>query len=308
MPAYLTPERYKTMGFGIDLSDMDNAELAALCAQASAWVDSYCLAPRLPQAHDFRGGVVTGEQHAWRYPESPFDIGQRKAYPFHWPITKINQFRIYVTNTQYVEIDPNQLFVNNSLRYVEVVSLALTSAGLFNALIIPNVGLATPTVRMNYEYGWSFQETGEVLEPTDGQTYRAQNQFWHTDAGREPVVMLDGIAQTSGFAIDANEGTVTFDADLEAGTVVSAAYYYKLPPEIQFATGHIVTWLHSSAEIASRGMARLDSLDIGEVKMRRPRETEGVRGGQAGIKDLDLLVPEAAAFLYSYRFDAVSVR
>lgn len=322
MPAYLTPARYKKMAFGIDTSELDDIELAALCSQATTMVNAYCLAPRLPQAHDFRGGTVTNEQHQWRYPETPFDIGQRKAFPFHWPIKKMNQFRIYVTNTQYVGIDPTELFVNNSLRYVEVVSLALTSAGLFNALVIPNIGLATPVVRMAYDYGWDFIEPGEMLLPDDGQVWRAQNQWWYseqtgTDAmgfpiGGAPVITIDGVVATSGFTIDYDEGTVTLDSDMPPATTVEAAYHYKLPAEIQWATGHIVTYLHAEGEMFARGMGHLDRMAIGEVSMARTRKQDAYNYDQGGggslVTDLAQLVPEAANLLSSYRFDGVVVR
>lgn len=321
MPAYLTPARYKKMAFGIDTSELDDIELAALCSQATTMVNAYCLAPRLPQAHDFRGGTVTNEQHQWRYPETPFDIGQRKAYPFHWPIKKMNEFRIYVTNTQYVGIDATELFVNNSLRYVEVVSLALTSAGLFNALVVPNIGLATPVVRLSYDYGWAFYEPGEQLNTDDGQVYRAQNQWWYADQqgtdamgfpiGGPATVYIDGIDDPSTYSIDYDEGIVILGDGVTASSV-TATYYYKLPPEIQWATGHIVTYLHAEGEMFARGMGHLDRMQIGEVSMARTRKQDAYNYDQGGggslVTDLAQLVPEAANLLASYRFDGVSVR
>jgi len=315
MPSYLSPARFKKMGFGIDVSELDDDALAALSAQATVWVNAYCLVPRLPQMHDFRGGTVVGEQHSWRYPETPFDVGQRKAYPFHWPIKRISQFRIYVTNTQYVNIAPTELFLNNSLRYMEVVSLAITSSGLYNALIIPNIGLATPVVRLGYDYGWDLYESGEMLQPYDGQTWGAQNQWWYSDyeandvygekVGGPPVITVNGSVVTTGFTVNYDEGTVVFDVEPAAGTIVQAAYHYKLPGDIQYAAGHIMAWLHTEAEQHSRGMAHLDSLEIGEVKMKRPRV---FAPSEKNPPDLETLIPEAAALLYTYRFDGVSVR
>ena len=72
---YLTPQRFREMAFGIDISELDDTELAALIAQATSVVNSYCNVPRIPQMHDFRGGTITGEQHQWRYPVTPFEIG-----------------------------------------------------------------------------------------------------------------------------------------------------------------------------------------------------------------------------------------
>jgi len=291
------------MAFGIDVSELDDLELAALCSQATTWVNRYCLVPRLPQMHDFRGGSITGEQHQWRYPETPFDIGQRKAFPLHWPIKDVTDFRIKVTNTQYVGIDPSDLFINNGLKYVEVVSLALTSAGLFNALVIPNIGLATPVVQMNYDYGWDFEESGEILMPDDGQTYRSQNQWWATTP--TPVITVNGLVATTGFTINYDEGTVTFAVDQTPGEYVTAAYHHNLPSEIQWATGHIVAWLHAEAEMHARGMAHLQTMNIGEVKMQRPRS---FAFSSNDLPDLDSLVPEAAQLLKDHRFDGASIR
>ncbi len=307
MPPYLSPARFLTMGYGVDVSELSDAEMMALAMQASAWVDSYCLVPRLPQRHDLRGGVITGEQHAWRYPETPFEVGQRRAFPMHWPISRVTRFRIYVTNTQYVEIQPSELFVNNTLKYIEVVSLAITSSGLYSALIIPNIGLATPTVTIDYEYQTVIRSVGEWLAPTDGQTFRAQNQWWFDDADHTPVIYLDGVAATTGFSIDSDEGTVTFDSDQSAVALVTADYWYKLPSEIQYATGHIMAYLHAEAEMHARGVARLASLSIGEVKMTRLPSWSRHASTDLGA-DLEKLVPEAAALLYSYRFDNAVVR
>lgn len=316
MPAYLTPARFRKMGFGIDASQLDDATLASLGAQASTMVNNYCLVPRQPQMYDFRGGSIVGEQHAWRYPETDFDIGQRRAYPFSWPVKRLSQFRIYVTNIQYVQVDTTGLFVNQSQKYVEVVSLALTSAGLFNALVVPNIGLATPVVRLNYEYGWAFYEPGEMLQTEDGQTWAATNQWWYQDQDGEdawgvpiggvPVIEKNGSVITTGFTIDYDEGSVVFDDNLTATDTVSASYYYKLPSEISYATGHVMAWLFGVSETRARGMTQLESLQIGEVKLTRPTIRSAPSAEHAA--DLETLVPDAASLLATYRFDGVSVR
>lgn len=302
---YLTPQRFREMGMGIDISELDDTELASLIAQASAVVDSYCNVPRMPQKHDFRGGVITGEQHVWRVPYGPFDLGQRKYYPFHWPILEVLDFKIKVTNTQYVSIAPEHVIINNSARYWEVVSLALTGVGLFNALIIPNVGLADPIGEASYRYGWDFTIEDESLTCSDGQTWRAQNQFWFTDETRAPVVKVNGVTQTSGYAIDATEGTVVFSDNLLAGDTVTATYHHKLPADIQYGTGHIVSHLHGEAELHARGMAHLTSFRVAEVEMERDLR----RGNAQGLAEiLDVLVPEAALLLGGYRNDHLTVR
>jgi hypothetical protein len=108
---YLTPQRFREMGLGIDTSELDDSELLSLINQATAVVNAYCNVPRIPQMHDFRGGTITSETHTWRYPVNSLDIGQRREYLFHWPILAISNFRIYVTNTQYIEIAPTELMI-----------------------------------------------------------------------------------------------------------------------------------------------------------------------------------------------------
>lgn len=304
---YLTPQRFREMGFGIDISELDDVELASLCAQASAVVDSYCNVPRIPQKHDFLGGTITGEKHTWRMPFGPFDVGQRRVYLFHKPITSVTQFRIYVTNTQYVEIAPTELMINETEGYFEVVSLVITSSGLFNALIIPNVGLATPIASTSYTYGWDFTVTDEELTCSDGQTWRAQNQFWFTDVARAPVVKKNGVAQSSGYTVDSTEGTVVFDTNLLATDRVTVSYHHKLPSDIQFGTGHIVAYLHGEAELHARGLAHLSSLRVAEVEMKT--QTLAHRAEVKSLsQNLDILVPEAALLLGGYAADYLTVR
>lgn len=305
---YLTTARFREMGFGIDISELEDAEVLALINQASAVVDAYCNVPRIPQKHDFRGGVITGEQHPWRIPAYSTDLGQRRYYPYHWPIVSVQQFRIYVTNTQYVEIAPTELMINGTDRYLEIVSLAITSSGLFNALIIPNVGLATPIARCNYTYGWDFTVNDEELVYSDGQTWRAQNQFWHTDTGREPVIKKNGVAVTNTpvvqYTVNASEGTVTFTENLVATDTVTATYHHKLPSEIQYGTGHVVAYLHGQSEMHARGLAHLSRLRVAEVEMTTQAP---VKAGSLAAR-LDALVPEAALLLSAYAQDNLTIR
>lgn len=301
---YLTPQRFREMGFGIDVSELDDAELQALAVGASAVVDAYCNVPRLPQKHDFRGGTITGEQHQWRIPWGPTDIGQRRMYLFHGPIQTVTRFRIYVTNTQYLEILPSELMINQTERYFEVVSLAITSQGLFNALIIPNVGLATPVAKTDYTYGWDFTVVDENMVCSDGQTWRAQNQWWFTDTDRAPVIKKNGAVQSSGYTVDANEGTVVFTDNLLATDTVTATYHHKLPWEVQFGTGHIMAYLHGQAELHARGMAHLNRLKVAEVEMSRATPTNMDSLAQM----LNTLVPEAALLLGAYAADNLAVR
>jgi hypothetical protein len=305
MKPYVTAAKFREMGFGVDVSNLEDPALTALCARATSLVDAYCLVPRLPNGanHDFRGGSVVSEQHTWRYPASPVDIGQRRAYPFHWPVTGVTRFIIKVTNTQYVSIAPSELFINGTQKYVEVVSLAITSSGLFNALVVPNIGLATPVVELDYTYGRTFAETGERLAFSDGQTWRAANQWWAQDPA--PVIYKNGtpMTVTTDYTIDFDEGTVILVNDAEDTDVITADYSFRLPWEVRDATGHIVAALQIEAGKQASGIAGLRRLTVEEVTLEQQR----FQPGQASIH-LEALSPEAAMLLATYRFDSVTVR
>lgn len=299
MSLYVTPEKYRTMGFGIDLEGVEDFELASILNRAGAIAEGYCSVPRIPHQHSWLGGTIgtdSPEQHRWRVPENDFDIGQRRIYPYHWPIREVLQFRVYVTNTQYVEIAPSELFINNTERYVEVISLAFTGVGLFGA-ILPSLGLMRPVARIAYTYGFDHTSLAERLYETDARTFRAQNQFWDSDPA--PVIMLGDTVQTTGYTVDSEEGTVTFSDSLSADSRVYASYSYKLPTEIRDAIGIIATHLLGERELQSRGMEGVQSLKVGEVTINKGAE-------KLSEKNLAYIEPEAAWLLDG--FSHVTVR
>lgn len=294
MPVYLTPEAYRVMGFGVDLTAFDEVEVRNILARASARVNTYCAAANLPQPHDFRGGTVVGEQHSWSM-GSDLVAGQRRYYAWHRPIKEITSFEVVVTNQQKVIISPSELFINHSEGYVEVVSLAVTSIGIFGSGLIPNLGLARPVGVMDYAYGWSFPIVGEELYETDGETFRAQNQWWDTDV--VPTVYIDGAEQTTGFTLDYNEGTVTFDDMLDAASTVTLDYSHRLPNAIASATGSIATHMIGQSKLAAKGMVGIGSLKVAEVSITRAPQFRG--------QDDDAIPDEAANLLEPYRFLSV---
>jgi hypothetical protein len=294
MAMYVTPEKYRTMGFGIDLDGVENFELASIMSRASAIVDGYCAVPRLPKPHSFLGGVITTddpEQHPWRLPENDFDVGSRRVYPYHWPITNVEQFRVMVTNKQYVEIGPTELFINNRERYVEVISLAFTGVGLFGA-IIPSIGLMRPVAEIAYSYGESHAETGEVLYATDARTYRALNQHWIANTVK---VYVNGVEVTTGFTLDMTEGTVVFDESLTADDVVTIDYQHKLPWEIRDAVGIIATHLFGEREKQARGMMGVKTLKVAEITITNEDD-------KVTSTNLAYIEPEAAFLLDGFKY------
>lgn len=267
---YLTPERFRTMGFGVDLSDPESPsdiELRSAIQRATAAVNSYCSTPLVPVPFDFRGGTVTGEAHEWSI--SPYDAPHPYRYwPVFQPVKTFTEFRIYSTPNVYTEIDPANLFVNNSQGYVEVSSLQLTQFGIFGAGVVATlIGMYNPVAKANYTYGWDFTSTDEILEPTDAWTYRAQNQFWTSNQD----VSVNGVPQTVGFTVDTAEGTVTFATPLAPDDTVTASYIYPLPSALAQATGMVTADILGERLLAAKDMLGVAEITAGEITIRRSR-------------------------------------
>lgn len=291
---YVTPEKYRTMGFGIDLAGIEDVELASILERASSLAEGYCA---VPTAHSFFGGSVVNEQHDWTLPISPMELGRRRIWPLHWPVRAVSSLRVNATNTQYVDVASSELFINNADRYVEVVSFAFTSVGLFGAGI-PGIGLISPVAHISYTYGWQFHAVNETLYPTDARTYRAMHQFWDVSA-TDPVIFVNGIeVASSEYEVDAVEGMVVFDSQLAATDRVTADYDHKLPWEIRDAVGQIATYLLTGRQVAISSMGGLQTLKVGEVSMTTPVH-------RLTSINLDVVIPQAAWLLDGFRYITV---
>lgn len=283
---YLTPERYRAMGFGTD--DLEDADLRAILSRASRQVDAYCTVPLVPTRYSFLGGAVTDEEQDYNVGDGVTSFPQRLIFPRFRPVKTVTSCRIYVTNQQYISFSDSEMFVSRS--QIQIISFAMTANGLFGAAIIPSVGLMVPILRLGYTYGYVFTTTDEVLEPTDASTYRAQNQFWDdTDV----TIQVDGATVTTGFTLDRTEGTVTFDDNQASSAVVTASYGYGLPSEIAEATGLIAAANMGERQMVARGMSGVRSLKIGEISIERNTLRRG---------ETQLWVPaEAGAMLEGFR-------
>jgi hypothetical protein len=288
---YLTPDRYRTMGFGTDLDELSDIELRSLLTRASAAVDAYCAVPKHPNRYSFRGGKVEKEPHA--FPIDDPAGAKRRVFLNSTPLKAVDKIRIYVTNQQYIEFGPNELFVARD--WAEVISLAMTASGLFGALMIPNLGLGTPLLEAWYSYGYSFAEEDETLDPIDetNLVFQGQNQFW--DPSVTAVVKVDGDETDDALTVNYEEGTITFEKDPAA--LVQVSYSYSLPYDIAVATALTATSAIGDHDLSSRGMLGLRSLKIAEMEMTRnpaPRFMPGMT--------IPAVPPEAALLLDPFRF------
>lgn len=286
---YMTVDRFKHAGLGSDLSGIEDWELASLLERASSLVDDYCNVPRLPSVHCFKGGSIVEESSSW-------DMYQRRVFLKHRPVKTVTQFRIYATNNVYIEIQPNDIFVENEEGWAEIVALSLSPVGFWAAANI--ISLEHPISKVNYTYGWSFPVTDERLYPTDAWQYRAQNQFWDTTV--PPTVKRNGATITTGFTVDTTEGVVTFDTAQVATDVITASYTYTLPHDVHQATGLVASTLVAERDLTMKGMGNLAEIQVEEVRLRRDARRTGTVVKAESVPDA------AKTLLAPFRFIGVS--
>jgi len=257
--------RYREMGFGTE--DQDDAELRSIIQRATLSVDRYLGVPMVPQRFSFRGGTMVGEEHDFYQGNG---VNEGPTYRF-WtrakPLKSVQQLRIYVTNSQYIDVAPEDLFVAHD--HIQVLTMSLNwSYGIWGAFNTPLVGLVQPIARIDYTYGYSFTTVDEYLSKTDGLTWRAENQFWDASA---VTVKVNGVAVTTGFTVNKEEGIVVFGAALPAGSTVQASYGYPLIPEIPQAVGMSVADFIGNKQLVEKGMTGVQSLRVGDIAIERPR-------------------------------------
>ena len=300
MSNYLTPDRYRQMTFGLDLSSYEDGQIRSILTRASALVNTYCAAPILPKPYDFRGGSISKEQHAWD-PGSAIHPPTRRIYPWHKPVKAVTQISIHVTPLMHVNIGGSDVFINNSEGYLEVVALAAVTFGIFPQAVVPNLGLLIPVAEGDYTYGWEFVETDDELYYSDGYSFSSGHLSW--DNTEDVTVSVDGDeADPTDYTVDYRNGLVRFDAAQAATATITASYTYTLPEPIQEATGIIATSLLAETALAAKGMSGLSTIKVDELTLSRV-----MRGGGRGRDEgQSYQVPEAAmSLLDAYRFHSV---
>jgi hypothetical protein len=265
---YVTPGKFRTSGTGVDLTGITDIELASVLDAAGDMANEYCSAP---WGHDFRGGTVVDEIGTWDMGGSMIP-GNRQVYPLHRPLKTVTDLRIEVTGSQHVAFDTDELYLAHDR--AEVVSMAMTSYGLFGAAIIPNIGLQKPQYRISYTYGESIPVVNEKLFLSDARTFRAQNQWWDEEV--DPVVRIDGVEATTGFTIDYDEGTVLLDT-VTATTTVHVDYSHRLHSSIAKAVNIIAVNELGERNLTRKGLNGLIELAVGPVRLRRDFPRAGVR-------------------------------
>jgi hypothetical protein len=290
---YVTPERFKTMGFGIDLDAVEDSELRSVLRRASDRVNAITAAPGLPVPHDFRGGSITAEEHHYRM-GGINEAAQRSIRLWHTPIKAVSDLRILLTNSQGVVFDSTELMVFD--KEVEIVSLAMTSAGLFGSFIVPEIGLAQPRIQADYTYGYSVPIVKQILDATDGRTFRGQDQWW--DSGEDVIVYddEDSVIADTNYTVHHDEGTIEFGSNQDPDEIRKASFTTKMPPGIATATGILAAEALGDRETRTRGMSGLRSVRVGEIELEKEMQ---MRGGTTLVTPA---VAEAESLLAPYRF------
>lgn len=303
---YVTPASYRTRYLGSPLTGVSDLQLAAVLGRASTIADGYCSVPLIPQRHDFRGGTIIGERQSWRLPDGgagSASVGQRRAYPYHWPVKVVQGFKIYVSNTSVaLDIPASEIIIQNSERYLEVVTLIGATFGLFNAITTPNVFLATPTVRLDYTYGVEERHEQDLLFPENDARliWRAQNQWWLVDLNNTVDLYVNGSLVPSGYTVDPIEGRIIFGSQPVAGAAVTASYTSRLQPEVRDAVSLIARFELGESKLAAKGMQGVESVKMAELEITRSRVQRS--GTTVNEHNLASLVPEAADLLDGLKF------
>jgi hypothetical protein len=288
---YITPRRFRSMGLGVDVGDRTDAALGALLEIASSKVESFC---NVPDNHSFFGGTVTDEQRIW-HPGNTHAPGQRRVWPLHRPIKEITSLSIDVTNGQYVQFTPSNLYIDHHLDSVEITSLQLTPAAVFVTGLAPYISLQNPRSRMSYTYGWDFtaHERVKVFESTPpGYEFQLDNQF-ASASGVSVTKNGTELSPATDYEFDEYEGVLTLLDPVARTDRVYVDYSYSLPNPIALATALVGVDVVSWANQMGAGLGGLSGIRVNEVELR---------ASKTGGFNNDAVNPAVEEMLSSYMY------
>lgn len=258
---YITEDRYRALGTGVDLTGKSSTEINAILEAASYAVNA---AVGAPEGYSFLGGTVLDEAHQWRVASRAPKPTDGRIWPFNKPVRSVSAVRVYATSTQHLDFDSTQLFLQGDMGYVEPVATPSTTA-LYTAL--PPWLLTSPIAYIDYEYGFDLSVTDERMATESGGSLRAGHQFWFTE--EEVVLKKNGVIVPSvDYTVDYDEGTITPVTPDETATW-KASYHFKLPPGVAAATALIASDLFGAGRIAAAGMLGLSGIKVEEVELRQ---------------------------------------
>lgn len=280
---YLTPSRYRTMGFGADLDEVDDSQLSMQLRLASGLVNRYC---NRPSSYDFRGGLVTNEKHPWRIGNGNAP-GSTGIFPKLKPVLDVSSFNIYVTNTQYLNISDQYINIGVGNQISPVV--AATSIGVWSYSAVPVAGFVEPEARITYTYGYFHTDEGEELYPEGAGVYRAANQWW---ADEDVFVYKNGtlLTETTDYTINYDEGFIDLSEDaqddMDPDDVITVDYTHRLPENVRDAVGVVATDLLGAVNIVGAGLQGLSRIKAEEIELAQDGRSSIVTGELNGRAQL----------------------
>ena len=262
-PRYLTAQGFRAIGLGVDLSSTLDTTIERHIATASALVNTTCAAPA---DHDFRGGTVTGEPHAWDV-GNKYRPGSNRVYPFHRPLKSVSQMTIEISNVPSVTLNDTKLYVEPIECYIEPISLVVTTIGMIPMTMVPLIGLRVPVAKVDYEYGWNFTAEDDLLTTQSGSALRGTHQFWFSD--EDVILKKNGVVQASNtYTVNYDEGTITPNS-FDTTALYTGTYHYPLPPAIPQATAIITADLIGYTNINASGLSGLSGIRVEEIELRQ---------------------------------------
>lgn len=298
---YLTPNRFALGGYGIDISTMSKSALAQTLQRATTQVNTWCNGVQVPVPFDFRGGAVADELHTWGVADPLVAIpGWRRIYVYQKPLRTVTAFSIQFTNTYSITLTTDQLFVNTSESWAEIIATQPTIIGY------PPLGywfgLDKPQAQISYTYGYRQPITDDILEAFTPTLYYASQGQWL--AGGDVTVQIDGVTQDPGdYTVKERDGAILFATAPAPNTEVTASYTATMPDAIAQATGLIAVDLLGKSRFAARGLIGLQSLKVAEVAITA---ATGKQPGDYVTKNGIVIPSSAAVYLAPYALGSVA--
>lgn len=286
---YISANRFRDVaGMGIDTSFLTAPQIRGNLQRATTMVNAWTANAVIPEPYDFRGGTVTNEQHHFQPPNPLIAYaGSRRIFPAQLPLRTVTAFRLDFTSTYAITLNPsNDLYINATEGWFEIVASQPTIIGY------PPIGywfgLYQPIATYSYTYGYQSTVVDDVLEAASPTLYYGSYGSWKTTG---VSVSLDGVVQTTGYAVNAADGSVRFDTAPAPGVQVTASYTCLIPAAVEQATAVIAADLISKARNTQR-MPGLSSMKVAEITLTRQMGDRSRYVTRNGIS-----IPEDAAVL-----------
>jgi hypothetical protein len=120
-----------------DGEDMSDAKIESLIGVASRIADTY-----VGYSFEYRQDT---EYYPW-------NIDTRRIYPFQDKIVSVESLKVFVSKAQYATFNADDIFINPSANYIEIISIATVTYSIFPAIVA--LGLIKPQVEIIYTHGY----------------------------------------------------------------------------------------------------------------------------------------------------------